>query len=50
MLELHTFNGFPPWTWATWCYPAVHGRVSTMEDARDKVRDEVLKVMQKEKG
>lgn len=50
MLELHTFNDFPPWTWATWCYPAVHGRVSTMEAARDKVRDEVLKVMQKEKG
>ena len=48
MYEDHAFNGFPPWTWATWCYPATHGRLDTMEEARDKVRSEVLKVMNKE--
>ena len=50
MLELQTFNDFPPWTWATWCYPATHGRLDTMEAARERVRDEVMKVKNKEKG
>ncbi len=46
--EEHTFNGALPWTWATWCLPTTHGRVNTMEEAREMVRSEVLRTIQSE--
>ncbi|WP_291734548.1 hypothetical protein [Leisingera sp. F5] len=42
MLEEFPFNGAKPWKWATWVFPAEHGRVDTMNEAREAVRASVL--------
>jgi len=45
MLDRYPNNGFPPWEWAAWCYPADHGRVHSMEKARENVRATVLRAI-----
>ncbi|CAM3714938.1 hypothetical protein PHIN109289_05435 [Phaeobacter inhibens] len=47
-LDAFPYNGSKPWTWATWVHPAEHGRVDTMEEAREKVRKVVLRVLANE--
>ncbi|AUQ54526.1 hypothetical protein PhaeoP70_01848 [Phaeobacter inhibens] len=43
-LDAFPYNDAKLWTWATWVHPAEHGRVDTMEEAREKVRTIVLRV------